>query len=99
MIGADELATFVTWREPEEFSTDAVAVAPPGFPRDEQEEVLEQLDRRTGRLFEIEPHPAVPPSPWRASPWRADRRLSCRRPWHGRSSERGLYSPGPAARL
>ena len=62
VIGADQFRNFLAWSEPEEvLGRTRVAVATrPGFPRDELDGVLEQLDRRERVLFfEIEPNAAA----------------------------------------
>jgi nicotinate-nucleotide adenylyltransferase len=60
LIGADELADFPDWKEPDEVLELArLAVATrPGYPRERLEPVLGRL-RRPDRveLFELEPHP------------------------------------------
>jgi len=60
LIGADELAGFLTWKEPErvlELARLGVATRP-GYPRGQLDEVLAQLERRDRvELFELEPVP------------------------------------------
>jgi nicotinate-nucleotide adenylyltransferase len=60
VIGADEFASFLDWKEPDAVLDLArLAVAErPGYPRQQLERVREQL-RRPDRVefFEIEPHP------------------------------------------
>jgi nicotinate-nucleotide adenylyltransferase len=60
VVGADQFRGFLTWSEPAEvIQRTRLAVATrPGFPRNELEAVVEQLDR-PGRVlfFEIEPNP------------------------------------------
>ncbi len=60
LIGADEFADFLTWKEPDEVLERArLAVATrPGFPRERLQSVLEQV-RHPERIlfFEIQPHP------------------------------------------
>jgi nicotinate-nucleotide adenylyltransferase len=60
LIGADQFAKFLTWREPDEileYVRLGVATRP-GYPRDELEQVLERL-RRPERVefFDLEPIP------------------------------------------
>ena len=60
LIGADEFADFLTWKEPDEVLRLArLAVATrPGFPRERLQAVLEQLEQpERVRFFEIEPTP------------------------------------------
>jgi len=60
LIGADQFAEFLSWKEPDEVLRLArVAVATrPGFPRERLEAVLEQLEQPERVLFfEIEPTP------------------------------------------
>jgi nicotinate-nucleotide adenylyltransferase len=60
LIGADEFADFLEWKEPDNVLERArLGVASrPGYPRDRLEEVLAQLDRPERVLFfEIEPMP------------------------------------------
>ncbi|HEY3462872.1 MAG TPA: nicotinate-nicotinamide nucleotide adenylyltransferase [Gaiellaceae bacterium] len=62
VIGADQFRSFPTWSEPAEvLERTRLAVATrPGFPRDELDAVLEELDRPERVLFfEIEPNPAA----------------------------------------
>jgi nicotinate-nucleotide adenylyltransferase len=62
VIGADQFRSFLTWSEPAEvLDRTRLAVATrPGFPKEELEGVLEQLDRpERVLLFEIEPNPAA----------------------------------------
>jgi nicotinate-nucleotide adenylyltransferase len=62
VVGADEFRGFLGWSEPDEvLERTRVAVATrPGFPRDELQGVLAQLDRPERVLFfEIEPNPAA----------------------------------------
>jgi nicotinate-nucleotide adenylyltransferase len=60
LVGADQFARFLTWREPDEILEHVrLGVATrPGYPRDRLDAVLEQL-RRPGRveLFDMEPVP------------------------------------------
>lgn len=60
VIGADELAGFLTWKEPErvlELARLGVATRP-GYPREQLDAVLSQLQRRDRvELFELEPTP------------------------------------------
>ena len=62
VIGADQLAGFLAWAEPEEVlerATLAVATRP-GFPREELDKVLAQLARPERVVFlDIEPNPAA----------------------------------------
>jgi len=61
VVGADQFRNFLGWSEPAEvLDRTRLAVATrPGFPRDELEGVLEQLDSPERVLFfEIEPNPA-----------------------------------------
>jgi len=59
LIGADQLAAFPTWKEPEavlELARLGVATRP-GYPRERLERALDELGRRDRvELFEIEPH-------------------------------------------
>ena len=60
LVGADEFADFLTWKEPEEVLRLArLGVATrPGYPRERLQEVLAQLARPERVLFfEIEPRP------------------------------------------
>jgi nicotinate-nucleotide adenylyltransferase len=60
LIGADEFADFLSWREPDEVLRHArLAVATrPGFPRERLQAVLEQLEHpERVMFFEIEPTP------------------------------------------
>jgi nicotinate-nucleotide adenylyltransferase len=60
LIGADQFAEFLSWKEPDEVLRLArLAVATrPGFPRERLEAVLEQLEQPERVLFfEIEPTP------------------------------------------
>jgi nicotinate-nucleotide adenylyltransferase len=60
LIGADQFADFLTWKDPEGVLALArIGVATrPGFPRDRLEAVLQQLSRRDRvELFEIDPVP------------------------------------------
>jgi nicotinate-nucleotide adenylyltransferase len=62
VIGADQFRGFLAWSEPEEVLERArLAVATrPGFPREELDGVLAQLERPERVLFfEIEPNPAA----------------------------------------
>lgn len=62
VIGADQLAEFATWKEPDEVLERArLAVATrPGFPREQLESVLARLERpERVDLFEIEPNAAA----------------------------------------
>ena len=62
LIGADEFADFLSWKEPEEVLRRArLAVATrPGFPRETLQAVLERLERPERVLFfEIEPTPVA----------------------------------------
>lgn len=62
VIGADQFRAFLAWSEPAEvLERSRLAVATrPGFPRNELDAVLEQLERRERVLFfEIEPNPAA----------------------------------------
>jgi len=62
VLGADQFRSFLAWSEPAEvLERTRLAVATrPGFPRNELEAVLEQLDRPERVLFfEIEPNPAA----------------------------------------
>ena len=62
VIGADQFRDFLGWREPAEvLELTRLAVATrPGFPRDELDDVLEQLDRPDRVLFfEIAPNPSA----------------------------------------
>jgi nicotinate-nucleotide adenylyltransferase len=62
LIGADQFRSFLEWKEPDEVLRRArVAVATrPGFPRDELEPVLTQLEHPERVLFfEIEPTPVA----------------------------------------
>jgi nicotinate-nucleotide adenylyltransferase len=62
VVGADQFRGFLSWSEPNEvLERTRLAVATrPGFPQDELEGVLEQLDHRERVLFfEIEPNPAA----------------------------------------
>jgi nicotinate-nucleotide adenylyltransferase len=62
VVGADEFRGFLDWSEPDAvLALTRVAVATrPGFPREELDEVLEQLVRPERVLFfEIEPNPAA----------------------------------------
>jgi nicotinate-nucleotide adenylyltransferase len=62
LIGADQFRDFLTWKEPNEVLQRArVAVATrPGFPRQELEPVLSQLEHPERVLFfEIEPTPVA----------------------------------------
>src|SRR5207253_5060628 len=60
LIGADQFATFLTWREPDAILEDVrLGVATwPGYPREKQDAVLAQL-RRPERIefFDMEPVP------------------------------------------
>jgi nicotinate-nucleotide adenylyltransferase len=61
VVGADQFRNFLGWSEPAEvLDRTRLAVATrPGFPRDELEGVLEELDSPERVLFfEIEPNPA-----------------------------------------
>jgi len=62
VVGADQFGHFLAWSEPDEVLERArIAVATrPGFPRNELDSVLGQLDRPERVLFfEIEPNPAA----------------------------------------
>jgi nicotinate-nucleotide adenylyltransferase len=62
LIGADQFADFLTWKEPQEVLRRArLAVATrPGFPRETLQAVLEQLEQPERVLFfEIEPTPVA----------------------------------------
>ena len=62
VIGADQFRDFLVWSEPGEvLERTRIAVATrPGFPRDELETVLAQVDHPERVLFfEIEPNPAA----------------------------------------
>ncbi len=62
LIGADQFRSFLSWKEPDEVLRLArLAVATrPGFPRDELEPVLSQLEHPDRVLFfEIEPTPVA----------------------------------------
>ena len=62
VIGADQFRNFLSWCEPAEvLERTRIAVATrPGFPRDQLDEVLSELDRPERVLFfEIEPHPGA----------------------------------------
>jgi nicotinate-nucleotide adenylyltransferase len=62
VVGADQFLGFLAWSEPAEVLERArIAVATrPGFPREELDGVLEQLERPERVLFfEIEPNPAA----------------------------------------
>ena len=62
VIGADEFADFLSWREPDEvLARVRLAVGTrPGFPPDRLRAVLESIDRpERVRLFEMEPVPAA----------------------------------------
>jgi nicotinate-nucleotide adenylyltransferase len=62
VIGADQFLGFLTWSEPDEVLERArIAVAArPGFPREDLEAVLEELERPERVVFfEIEPNPAA----------------------------------------
>lgn len=62
VIGADQFRAFPTWSEPAEvLERTRLAVATrPGFPRDELDAVLEELDRPERVIFfEIEPNPGA----------------------------------------
>ena len=59
LVGADEFASFLTWKDPErvlELARLGVATRP-GYPRDRVDAVLRELSRpERVVLFEIEPH-------------------------------------------
>jgi nicotinate-nucleotide adenylyltransferase len=62
LIGADQFKDFLSWKEPDEVLRRArVAVATrPGFPREQLDPVLEQLEQPERVLFfEIEPAPVA----------------------------------------
>jgi nicotinate-nucleotide adenylyltransferase len=62
VIGADQFRSFLSWSEPAEvLERTRIAVATrPGFPQDQLEPVLEQLDGRERVVFfEIEPNPGA----------------------------------------
>jgi nicotinate-nucleotide adenylyltransferase len=62
LIGADQFRDFLTWKEPDEVLRHArIAVATrPGFPREELEPVLSQLEHPERVLFfEIDPTPVA----------------------------------------
>jgi nicotinate-nucleotide adenylyltransferase len=62
VLGADQFRGFLAWSEPAEvLERTRIAVATrPGFPRDELDSVLDQLDRPERVLFfELEPNPAA----------------------------------------
>jgi nicotinate-nucleotide adenylyltransferase len=62
LVGADEFADFLTWKDPDEVLRRArLAVATrPGFPRERLQEVLGQLEHPERVLFfEIEPTPVA----------------------------------------
>jgi nicotinate-nucleotide adenylyltransferase len=62
LIGADQFRDFLTWKEPGEVLRHArIAVATrPGFPREELEPVLSQLEHPERVLFfEIDPTPVA----------------------------------------
>jgi len=62
VIGADQFRHFLAWSEPAEvLECTRLAVATrPGYPRDDWDDVLEQLDEPERVLFfEIEPNPAA----------------------------------------
>jgi len=62
VVGADQFRNFLSWSEPNEVvARSRIAVATrPGFPRDELENVLAQLDDPERVLFfELEPNPAA----------------------------------------
>ena len=94
LIGADQFAKFLTWREPDavlELARLGVATRP-GYPREKLDDVLAQLARpERVEFFEMEPIPiSSSDDPRPASRrGRAARRTSCRRPWPPRSSGSG----------
>ena len=60
VVGADEFADFLTWKEPEEVlrRTRLAVATRPGFPRERLQAVLERLEDPSRVLFfEIEPLP------------------------------------------
>ena len=60
LIGADEFAGFLSWKEPQEVlrQTRLAVATRPGFPRETLQAVLEQLEQPERVLFfEIEPTP------------------------------------------
>ncbi|MFL5926578.1 MAG: nicotinate-nicotinamide nucleotide adenylyltransferase [Gaiellaceae bacterium] len=62
LVGADEFADFLTWKEPEEVlrRTRLAVATRPGFPRDRLQAVLERLEHPERVLFfEIEPTPVA----------------------------------------
>jgi nicotinate-nucleotide adenylyltransferase len=62
VIGADQFRHFLAWSEPAEVleRTQLAVATRPGFPRDDLDDVLEQLDEPERVLFfEIEPNPAA----------------------------------------
>jgi nicotinate-nucleotide adenylyltransferase len=62
VVGADEFADFLTWKEPEEVlrRTRLAVATRPGFPRERLQAVLEGLEQPDRVLFfEIEPTPVA----------------------------------------
>lgn len=62
LIGADQFADFLSWREPDEILrlTRLAVATRPGFPRERLDAVLSQLDRpERVSFFELEPVPAA----------------------------------------
>ena len=62
LIGADEFADFLSWKEPEEVlrRTRLAVATRPGFPRETLQAVLERLEEPDRVLFfEIEPMPVA----------------------------------------
>jgi nicotinate-nucleotide adenylyltransferase len=62
VIGADQFRHFLAWSEPAEVleRTQLAVATRPGYPRDDLDDVLEQLDEPERVLFfEIEPNPAA----------------------------------------
>jgi nicotinate-nucleotide adenylyltransferase len=96
VVGADQFRRFLAWSEPEEvLERTQIAVATrPGFPQDDLDGVLAQLDRPERVLFfEIEPNAGA------STDVRA--RIAAREPLDGLVpaavarlvAERGLYRP------
>jgi nicotinate-nucleotide adenylyltransferase len=62
VIGADEFASFLDWREPEAVleRTELAVATRPGFPRERLTAVLEALGRpERVRFFDVDPDPAA----------------------------------------